>query len=184
MKIFWNAIILDFSGTRWVFMEMLRPVFTPSYNKKKNVILMRTHFIRDTRWVFMKLLRPVFTPFLHPRLKLKNMLLFYTIKYKLQTWQLASNDRSSPSLPSLFTPPQLPQHRFITYRRPIYWSGVAKWRTVGTTIRSQECVRRALPHGWGSAVEASNAMKALPPGRGAAAIAVIAAIATIVTIAI
>ena len=125
-----------------------------------------------------------FLPLLHPRLKLKNMLLFYTIKYKLQTWQLASNDRSSPSLPSLFTPPQLPQHRFITYRRPIYWSGVAKWRTVGTTIRSQECVRRGLPHGWGSAVEASNAMKALPLGRGAASIAVIAAIATIVTIAV
>ena len=66
-------------------MEMLRPVFTPSYNKKKNIILTCTHFIRDTRWIFMKLLRPVFAPFLHPRLKLKNMLLFYTIKYKLQT---------------------------------------------------------------------------------------------------
>ena len=183
MKIFWNAIILDFSGTRWVFMEMLRPVFTPSYNKKERYFNVYSFYT----WYevgFYEIVTPGFYPFLHPCLKLKNMLLFYTITYKLQTWQLASNDRSSPSLPSLFTPPQLPQHRFITYRRPIYWSGVAKWRTVGTTIRSQECVRRALPHGWGSAVEASNAMKAIPPGRGAAAIAVIAAIATIARIAV
>ena len=114
MKIFWNAIILDFSGTRWVFMEMLRPVFTPSYNKKKNVILTCTHFIRDTRWVFMKLLRPVFTPFFTPSFKIKKYVII--LHDKIQTTNMTISLEWSVVAFSPF-----PLHPATTTATPFYY---------------------------------------------------------------